>query len=172
MTTCQMCGAPATVHLTDIINKQKRETHLCERCAKEHKIIPDSSEPQLNLQGIMQAIIGQVFGPQTGPSEAATPDPNALTCDACGLKYAQFRATGRLGCPHDYDGFAAVLTPLLERVHRCLTHTGKQPAAVRTAQSARELDNLRQQLTEAVAVENYEEAARLRDRIRQKEAAG
>ena len=156
---CHYCGQPATVHLTDIVAKQKRELHLCEGCAKEHHLVPDGPSPQLNLQALVQLIMGM----------PASADPAGLTCPTCGLKYAAFRADGRLGCPDDYDAFRAALEPLLDRIHRGTRHHGKAP---RAAGRRAELDNLRDQLQAAVATEKYEDAARLRDRIRQKEALG
>ncbi len=155
---CQSCGRPATVTVTNILNKQKRELHLCEDCAREqHHLLDDG--PALNLQALVQLIMGM----------PAAADPAGLTCPTCGLKYAAFRADGRLGCPDDYDAFRPALEPLLDRIHRGTRHRGKAPkAALRRA----ELGALRDLLKAAVAVEDYEEAARLRDRIRQKEALG
>ena len=155
---CQYCGRAATVHLTEtIVDKQKRELHLCDGCAREQQLIPDGPTPQLNLQALVQLILGQ---PQAA-------DPAGLTCPACGLKYAAFRADGRLGCPDDYDAFRPALEPLLERIHRGTRHDGKAPrAAARRA----ELADLRERLAAAVTAEHYEEAARIRDRIRAKEA--
>lgn len=154
---CQFCNQNlATVHLTDIINKQKRELHLCESCAREQQLLPAGPSPQLNLQALVQLIMGQ-----------PTPtDPGALTCPTCGLKYAAFRADGRLGCPDDYDAFRVAIEPLLERIHRGTRHEGKAP---RAAAKRAELTELRGLLEAAVAVENYEDAARIRDRIRQKD---
>jgi protein arginine kinase activator len=83
----------------------------------------------------------------------------------------EFRAEGRLGCPHDYEVFRVGLLPLLERIHRAQRHVGKvprQPAL--DPQRLAELAELRSKLREAVEVEAYEDAARLRDLIRQKEA--
>ena len=61
-------------------------------------------------------------------------DPAGLTCPSCGLKYAAFRADGRLGCPDDYDAFRPALEPLLDRIHRGTRHQGKAPrAALRRA---------------------------------------
>ena len=155
---CQYCGQPATVHLTDIVNKKKRERHLCEDCARKHNLLPGGPGPQLNLN----ALVGLVVGPP------AAADPAGLTCPTCGLKYAAFRADGRLGCPDDYDAFRPVLEPLLDRIHRTTRHAGKTPkAAARRA----ELATLQERLRAAVAAENYEEAARLRDRLRQKEGS-
>ena len=157
--TCQFCGQPATVHLTDIVNKQKRELHLCDGCAKKHDLLPDAPGPQLNLQALVALLTGQ---------PAAPPEAGALTCPACGLKYAVFRADGRLGCPADYDAFRAALEPLLERIHRTTRHAGKTPRRARTADA---LADDRAKLAAAVAAEDYEEAARLRDTIRRKEHA-
>lgn len=154
---CQECGQPATVHLTDIVNKQKHETHLCDKCAQKHGLFADAAAP-MNLQALVQLTLGQPIAADQG----------SLTCPACGLKYAAFRTDGRLGCAHDYDAFQAALMPLLERIHHSTRHVGKFP---RAAYRRNELADLHAQLREAVAAENYEEAARLRDRLRQKEGA-
>ena len=107
------------------------------------------------------------------PGEAVNDevDPNSLTCPTCGLKYAQFRADGRLGCPEDYDVFYSVLVPILERVHRSDEHVGKLPQAIRKLRAASELTDLKERLQDAIRAEEYETAATLRDQIRQKEAA-
>jgi protein arginine kinase activator len=94
-----------------------------------------------------------------------------LTCPACGLQYAQVRAEGRLGCPADYDAFRSALEPLLERIHRAVGHAGKVPRSFRRQQREAELKALRKQMLAAAKAEQYEEAARLRDLIRQKEAS-
>ena len=95
-----------------------------------------------------------------------------LACPICGIKFMEFRAEGRLGCPHDYEVFRAGLKPLLERSQRADRHHGKRPARQQVnAQRQRELLDLRQQLREAVEREAYETAAKLRDLIRQKETA-
>lgn len=169
MNPCQFCGAPATVHLTDIVNKKKRQMHLCERCAREQDLIPDAPSPQLNLPALLQLLMTQLAPAPGGARDAD--DPASLTCPACGLKYAQFRADGRLGCPEDYDVFYPVLVPILEKVHRGVQHNGKTPRVVKKQRAATELADLKTQLGDAVAAEDYEEAARLRDRIRGKEAA-
>jgi protein arginine kinase activator len=170
MNPCQFCGAPATVHLTDIVNKKKRETHLCEKCAREQNLIPDTPSPQLNLPALLQLLMNQM-GLPTGDQETDEVDPNSLTCPTCGLKYAQFRADGRLGCPDDYDVFFPVLVPILDRVHRSDEHVGKVPHPVRKRRAANELADLKTRLQDAIEAEEYERAAQLRDEIREKEAA-
>jgi protein arginine kinase activator len=158
---CQECSKAATVHLTDIVSGHKREVHLCQGCAEKRELV---KHQELNLSAILQSVIGQHIGPLT--DELAR-----LTCPSCGIKYMEFKAEGRLGCPQDYEVFRTALAPLLQRIHRALRHVGKIPAhAVRNAALQTELMELRQLLRRAVEAENYEEAARLRDLIRQKES--
>ena len=102
---------------------------------------------QLNLQALLQLIIGQ-------PAADPAADPATLICPACGLKYAQFRADGRLGCPAEYDTFRAALEPILERV------LSKEPSPEMAAQMAEEcqrlLSLLGDRLLEAVALARME----------------
>jgi protein arginine kinase activator len=158
---CASCSNPATVHLTDIVNGHKKELHLCQNCAEQQELI---KHQELNLSAILQTVIGQHV------SQLAD-DLARLTCPACGIKYMEFRAEGRLGCPHDYEVFRAGLEPLLQRIHRAAKHVGKKPrhGQHRVGLQA-ELVQLRQQLRAAVEAEAYEEAAQIRDLLRQKEA--
>ena len=159
---CQRCKKkPATVHLTEILHNEKRERHLCEDCAKEEGV---AMKTQMNLQDILSGMLNA--------HQAAGREAN-LTCPDCGLTYAEFRQQGRFGCPHDYEVFAEPLKEVLQKVHGATEHTGKMPqraGADLTAQ--RQLMQLRRQLQAAVEGEKYEEAARLRDLIKEKESAG
>lgn len=159
MNPCKFCGQPATIHLTDILHQQKRETHLCEACARAKKIIPDQPGSHIDLHGLVQLVMGQSDG-----ADAAA--PGSLTCSNCGLKYSAFREEGRLGCAADYDEFAGPLATLLERVHRATDHCGKVPSRKRATM---DLSKLKAELEAAIAAERYEDAAVLRDRLRQKE---
>lgn len=147
---CQICDEPAAVHVTDIVNNTKREVHLCERCARERNLIPDPPGPQIDLKALLNLL--------TNPPRAGG-EPAATACGVCGMTVAEFKAAGRLGCQHDYDTLRTTLEPLLERVHRGLVHAGKAPRAVRVR-------DWQQRMAAAVAAEDYEEAARLRDLIR------
>ena len=149
------------MHLTEVVDGHKQEVHLCPGCAEKHHLI---NPPELNLPAIVQALIGQHIGQLT--DELAR-----LACPACGLKYMEFRAEGRLGCPNDYQVFRAGLEPILQRFHRAGKHVGKSPRRFPAyAALQAELLDLRRQLRKAVNAEAYEEAARLRDLLRIKEA--
>jgi len=162
MTPCRYCGKPATIHLTDILDKTKSESHLCEACAKRKKILPEGPGAQINVQALVQLILGQ------HSTRAETTDPESLVCPECGMKFIEFRAVGRLGCARDYSEFEVPLAQLLGKVHRATEHCGKMPKG---RAASVELEDLRRTLKDAVAAEEYERAAELRDRIRQKEAA-
>jgi protein arginine kinase activator len=156
---CQKCTKAATLHITEITGEDSfEELHLCEECA--HKYL---YEPQQKQTGIKTA------GPP--PSEEAD-EPAVLNreCEVCGIKFVDFRNTGRLGCPHDYQEFRDELLPLLENIHGETRNCGKSPRRLpQNKQTQSELIQLRKQLLQAVHKEAYEEAARLRDRIRRLE---
>jgi protein arginine kinase activator len=158
---CQKCTKAATLHITEVISdEQFEELHLCEECANKYLY-----EPQPNKPG----------GSKASAAESA-PDleeGNALNqreCPLCGIKFVEFRNSGRLGCPHDYQEFREELAPLLENIHGETKHCGKTPRRLpQNKQTQSELIQLRNRLKQAVTKEDYEEAARLRDRIRQLE---
>jgi protein arginine kinase activator len=159
---CQVCASPATVHVTNLVDGHKHVTHLCQRCAEEQQLL---KQEELNLPALLQALIGQHVGQWTQ-------DLARLACPACGIKYMEFRNSGRLGCPHDYAVFRTGLAPLLERIHRAGRHVGKAPRRPGDPGTLAEVADLRRQLQEAVRTEAYEEAVRLRDLLRKKEATG
>jgi protein arginine kinase activator len=133
------------------------EVHLCESCAEKGDV------GNLTQASLVQALIesaAQLAGARTGGP--------ARACPRCGITYAEFRARGRLGCPQDYEVFLPELLPLVERIHHGgAQHVGKSPASTHgRSESDRELIELRRSLSEAIQGERYEEAARIRDRIR------
>ena len=158
---CHACDHPATVHLTDIVNGHKREVHLCQECAEKHQWL---KKDEINLSGLLSAVLGQHVGQMSD-------ELSRLTCPACGIKYMEFKAEGRLGCPNDYAVFKHALEPLLQRIHRAVRHEGKTPKHA-SPSAAGELVQLRQRLRHAVETEDYELAARLRDLLRRKESQG
>jgi protein arginine kinase activator len=157
---CQKCTKAATLHITEITGEDSfEELHLCEECA--HKYL---YEPQQKQTGIKAAASG------AQAEEADEPAVLNRECEVCGIKFVDFRNTGRLGCPHDYQEFRDELLPLLENIHGETRHCGKSPRRLpQNKETQSELIQLRKQLLQAVHKEAYEEAARLRDRIRRLE---
>jgi protein arginine kinase activator len=156
---CQQCGKPATVHQTTLLNQEKRELHLCRSCAESQGILQNDD---LSLPAILQSLIGQHLTPEMD-------ELSRLECPACGVRYMEFRADGRLGCPEDYNVFRGGLEPLLYRVHRGTRHSGKVPQR-RPPRGLSEVAALRRSLRLAIEAEDYQEAARIRDLLRLKDA--
>ena len=155
---CQKCTKAATLHITEVLGEEQfEELHLCEECA--HKYLDEAQKT------------GGPKGPGIALSqESEEPVSLQRECSNCGIKFVDFRNTGRLGCPHDYQEFREELTPLLENIHGETRHCGKAPRRLpQSKQTQSELLQLRKQLQQAVNKEAYEEAARIRDRIRQLE---
>ena len=154
---CQYCGKrEAKIHFTELRDGKKTEMHICEQCAHEK-----------NMTMAFPAVLSQLVkgGGGVAPRESeAVP----AACPTCGLAYAEFKAKGRLGCPRCYTAFGPVLIPLLEKVHGAAVHGGKTPERVKGALASRkELLAIEEQLAAAVAGEEYEKAAQLRDKIRE-----
>jgi protein arginine kinase activator len=168
---CESCGErPATVHLTRVINDKKIERHLCERCAKEEGEFEFmfELEPKFSINELLSGFLKGSYP----KSSSLRPGPSTARCESCGLSYSEFAREGKLGCDHCYEPFSAQLEPLMRKIQGHVEHTGKQPGGAAQSQTAareHELEELRQALNCAVDEERYEEAAVLRDRIRELE---
>lgn len=161
---CDKCGKPATIHLTEISGGRKIEKHLCEDCAADEGITVKSNVP---ISQLLEDFVLQSASSEPEADDSAGPETPDLACDACGMTFAEFRQGGMLGCPNDYDAFANALEPLLEDAQDGNTqHIGKVPRnAGRSQKRQNEILRLRAELKSAVATEDYERAAELRDRI-------
>ncbi len=157
MTPCEQChSSPATVHITQISNKVTTVFHLCETCARSKGIMVEVRQedlrPELGHENQQQA-------------RAASLADQAMDreCGHCHTKLSEFKATGRLGCPACYKEFEKEIGPVRAKAHR-----GKRYAA-RGAElmSGADLEKLRRELTDAIAREEFELAALLRDTIRE-----
>ncbi len=164
---CDICGKnPATVHLTEIIDDQMAELHLCEECARQKS---EQMEQQFGLSDLLAGLAE--FGKPVQEKEDVS-----LKCKKCGLTFADFKKIGRLGCGECYDSFRKYLGPLLKRIHGSSRHTGKAPLPLTLKQAKASkpgpddmLTSLRYRLQKAIEMEAFEEAAKLRDQIKQLE---
>ena len=159
---CDVCKAnPATVFLTQIIDGKMQKVNLCESCAKEKGVTDPLS---FGLADLLPGLVAEAV--------AGEPGESPQRCPVCGFTQADFKKTGRFGCPDCYNAFADGLAGLLKAMHRRTKHTGKIPSRLRrsTELSAR-IEKIRKELETAVTDENYEAAARLRDELRNLEPA-
>lgn len=190
---CQSCNEnAATVHLTEIVQKTKKETHLCEDCAKlkgvsysvQFKVkdyLSGVGKPKAAEQPTPPVVVSASLSPSdetdasTGAAAASATVPEVADgfepCPSCGISFADFRQSGRLGCYYDYEHFSRGLIPLLEKIHGHRQHTGRVPEKIgERIRRQRELTEHRQELQTAVEREDYEAAAILRDKIKALEA--
>ncbi|MFA5092854.1 MAG: UvrB/UvrC motif-containing protein [Candidatus Omnitrophota bacterium] len=162
---CDVCGKnPATVHLTEIIDEQMNELHLCEECARTKSA---AMEQQFGLSDLLAGMV-DFQKPANKEEELIN-----VKCSSCGLTYADFKKIGRLGCGQCYDVFRKYLAPLLKRIHGSGQHVGKTPfkakVITRSSKKKNDLAELKEQLQKAIQKEAFEEAARLRDLIKELE---
>lgn len=157
---CDLCGKPATVHLTQIVKNQIQKVDLCEECAQSKGV----TDPE----GFSLAdLLAKSFA---GPTEDTETHPGNLVCESCGCSSTNFKKTGRLGCAACYDALKPMLLPLIAGLHKDSTHKGKIPARQFRDLSLRltlrrELENVERELQDAVKQENFEAAARCRDQL-------
>jgi len=160
---CDLCGKnQATVHLTEIIDEQMTELHLCEECSRQKSV---QMEQQFGLADLL-AGLAELGGKAAEDKEVA----EKVKCPNCELTYDDFKKIGRLGCSECYTSFKKYLLPLLKKIHGSSRHLGKLPK-VKAALSKKvsELDDLRHRLQVAIEREEFEEAANLRDQIKELE---
>lgn len=161
---CDHCDNQATVHLIEIQGGKKVEKHLCETHAVEEGVAVKAQNAPIN-ELLEKFVLKHSEGEQPGK-------PASIRCENCGTSYDEFRKTGLLGCPACYESFERGLMPLLERAHEGASrHLGKVPthAGINELRQQR-LRQLRRELEEAVAAEQYERAAKIRDRVNEVES--
>ena len=162
--TCNICGTnEATIHLTEIVNDQMVEIHLCEGCAQEKGTQFKTHFNPAELLSDLTDLAKQITGI----------DKSVLKCANCGLYYEEFGRTGRLGCPECYESFTTLLLPLIKKVQHAIRHAGKRPASLPPASSparvTHDLKELQNRLRKMIQQEAFEEAAKVRDQILQLE---
>ena len=153
---CNICHKnSASVHLTEIINHRVTEMHICKSCAK---LKTEQTNEQVDFSDFLGSLASmQNLGPQ-----------QVLKCPSCGLTFAEFQKKGRLGCAKCYLIFKAQILPLLKKIHRLTHHTGKIPFSLKKKVTINKssLEELNLCLKEAIKLEDYEQAAKLRDEIK------
>lgn len=159
---CQKCPKPAMVHITEVHSEERfEELHFCEDCAQNflNKVHAGKRE--------IEAGSSRPESLEVEPIETSGTKEKSPVCPNCKISFANYRSTGRLGCPNDYQEFREDLVALLENVHGETRHCGKVPKnLLRHREKSNQLEKLKRALDLAVAEEKYEEAARLRDRIK------
>ncbi len=157
---CENCGKhDAVIQLTQIVNNQMSQFHLCDACAAEKGLETTVSSTTSPLTDFL-AQMGKGLGAETATA--------VETCPSCGLGLNDFRRTGRLGCAVCYSHFGQHLRSLLRRLHGGSQHVGKVYMPPDPSESDRmaRVVSLRRSLQKAIEAEDFERAAGLRDQLR------
>jgi len=165
---CELCKQnEATVYITKIINGNKQEMRICEKCAKENEGINITGDMNFitpfSFQNILSGLMDYIN--QSQPSETKPIEPN---CKKCGTTYSEFKKTGVFGCSDCYKYFNLTITPVIKRVQGSNEHIGKIPLkSGKDLMERKRLSQLKDDLQKAISTEEYEKAAQIRDLIRQ-----
>lgn len=159
---CEKCKKnTATTHIKTVVNGVVTEKNLCGYCAAMSgysNFVNNGFSSMLNL----------LFG-----DELATGSIKEVRCKCCGTRFSDIAESGKMGCSECYSAFRDKLTPYLQRVHGTTEHIGKRPndngSGLVAVSEISETDKLRAELLKAVKKEEFEKAAKLRDRIRELE---
>lgn len=166
-TACQKAQATIVVMDVSAGNVTGRH-HLCPACAETMGVVQPQGPTKLSSE-ILEDLLGGLGG--KGTDKPRDRSRREVACPGCGLTPTDFKVKGRLGCPRCYETFRNDLVPLLQRVHEASSHRGRLPgrAPLPEAPKPDALAELRKRLEDAIRGERYEEAARLRDDLRQME---
>lgn len=155
---CEYCGEnEASLHLVTFINGEKVEKHICSECAG-----------QMNVHGVFNALsVGDLFKGLLKTPQAEAVAQTAAKCPDCGMTINEFKTKGQFGCAGCYKAFEEYIIPIIKNVQGGTEHTGKAPEGMsKKYEKRRKIDRLKEKINEAVRVEDYEQAAALRDKIK------
>ena len=163
---CEKCHQNnATLYVNEYIQGKMKESYLCNECAKIQSNMSGSDQPTFEkfLSGILEMALGS--NAQSTTNNQVKLD--GLACPNCKMTANEFRKNGRFGCSGCYETFDSILQEALKKIQPSNEHTGKVPKRlVPLITARRESEKLKNDLKEAIRQEEYEKAAKLRDRIK------
>lgn len=173
---CQSCGKrQAVTQIKTNINGVVTEYNLCPECAKKlgYQSSSDFYNPFLNLNSLLGSFFGKEKAAET-----------VERCPVCGASFRDISQSGKVGCAECYKVFHDQFLPSVQRIHGNTSHTGKVPTGMALqvvpesnlavakeeekveSVNERRIRELKEQMQAAIAEQNFEQAAVLRDRIR------
>ncbi len=175
---CDECGRnEAVIHIVQAGPNGRTEHNLCEECARHYSnfLVPtEQGNVSINdfLKGVFRTDGNPSPSEELPEREEDQAESDVLACPNCGMRYEDFRETGKIGCSVCYETFRRELFPILRRIHGASVHRGKVPRRSGSAIERRQhIARLRSELQQAIDQEEYERAAELRDEIRALTAA-
>ena len=162
---CEECKTnEASYTISVMVGGEITTRHLCGDCMAKMNMDIASG----NIKSLLSTILSAITG-DTAPGSAE----KDVTCPRCGMTLSEFTRTGHLGCPKCYEAFREQLQPMLLQIHGRVQHAGRQPLSTAEEQRKRSAtEQLQRQMEQAVALEDFETAAKLRDQIRAMSVSG
>ena len=175
---CESCMKnKANFHYKSNENGHYTEKHLCRDCAKKEGYVTENTFSSFDSVGMLEdffesgaeGMLGGFFKNMMDTSSVKSVGQGSV-CKGCGMRFSDFLNHGKLGCTKCYETFAYQLEPTINRIHGNIRHNGKFPDG---RQEKREKENklnlLREKLNKAIENQEYEDAAKYRDEIRELE---
>ena len=179
---CQNCGKnEANVRYTQIVNGNKKEMVLCQECAEKMGI----GDFKINMPIHFSNFLGDFFDDYDEQLLPSFMKEKSNQCTNCGELYDDFIKTGLLGCPECYDMFSDRLDSVLKNIQGNIRHVGRKPLNIeakmkntgenkvsnkkqesKEEKQANKLEQLQEELKKAIKEERYEDAAKIRDEIK------
>jgi protein arginine kinase activator len=168
---CQECNQrPAALHFTKIINGEKTEVNLCEKCAQEKgEMFMINGGSGFTFNNLLAGLLNIDTTVQKQKQNQNTfHQEEVLQCNKCSMTFPQFIKVGRFGCAHCYETFKEQLPPVFRRLHSGnWSHSGKIPKRIGGGiHLKKQVENLKSELKELIQQEEFEKAAKIRDEIR------
>ena len=159
---CDFCDKKATVFLTQLVEGEMKKMCLCEECAKEKGVTDPTGF------SLADVLLGGGQIEESGAIIEGDDSDDGPACPKCGFTFNKFQQVGRLGCSQCYSAYHDEIERRLKGMHKGTVHVGRVPEGLLAAHERRQrLEKLQERLEQAVASENYEEAAGLRDEIQE-----
>lgn len=160
MMMCDRCGKhEATIFIR---REGAGESALCDLCAREQGITAEDGRLHISLEELFSS-----------PQDSSDRPGYRSTCSVCGMRLEEVRKTGRVGCPECFSSFRTEILSFLKRRGRGGEYRGSVPrrfaAAGRRGGGAADPEayaRWESELAQALSAEDYEKAARIRDRMR------
>ena len=170
---CQNCNQKeATTHIKRVVNGEAEEHHLCAECAKKLGYDHFLDDFSLSIPNFFSS-----FFHDTMP---ALKGAGVEHCGTCGSSFEDIVRSGMVGCADCYDKFFDRLLPSIQRIHGRARHAGKTPhytvepdekdakaQAAEPQTAEQQIASLQQEMLKAIDSQNFEQAAVLRDKIKE-----
>lgn len=156
---CQRClKRDAQVHSYRINNNELTDVHLCPRCAEINENQEESNGIDDKLHSLLEVLLkATVYNGNSAPM---------LRCENCGTTLKEFEKDGLVGCPACYDSFSDVIFKEKEKSYSTETVDKREEGG------STFIERLERRLKRVVEAEDFEEAAKIRDKIKDLEKEG